>query len=251
MKLEPVLFFGDVHRPFHDEKAWKLLLKVGRALKPKHLVCIGDYMDCYSVSSHSKDPSRVALLQEEVEDARRGLDQLDALGAKNKLFIAGNHSNRLERHIAEKSPELFGLVTIPELLQLADRGWSFTPYKKATKLGRVWLTHDVGSAGRTSNFRALDAFQHSVVTGHAHRMQYVVEGSAVGDQRVAAQMGWLGDVEQIDYMHGFNAKRCWALGFGVGYMHPVTGVMFITPVPIVKAGKAYQCAVNGLLYEVA
>lgn len=251
MKLEPVLFFGDVHRPFHDEKAWKLLLKVGRALKPKHLVCIGDYMDCYSVSSHDKDPSRVALLKEEVADAKKGLDQLDALGASNKIWLSGNHEYRLDRAIASKAPELFGLVTIPELLGLKERGWSYTPYRQATRLGKLYLTHDVGASGRTSSFRALDAFSHSVVTGHAHRLQMIVEGSAVGDQRVSVQFGWLGDPDKIDYLARFKVLRDWATGFGVGHLNPSTGACYLTPVAVIRVGKKHTCVVNGRYYEVA
>jgi predicted phosphodiesterase len=249
VRLESVLFFGDVHRPFHDEKAWRLMLRVGRAVRPKHLVCIGDYMDCYSVSSHSKDPSRVALLKEEVEDARRGLDQLDKLGASNKLFIAGNHSHRIERMIQDQAPQLFGMVSVEDLLQLKARGWSFTPYKKATKLGRIFLTHDVGASGRNATFKALDTFSHSVVTGHAHRLQYIVEGDATGEQRVSAQFGWLGNIDQIDYMHAFNAKKNWSLGFGLGALNPRTGIVYLQPVPIVKVGKTYTCVAHGVYYE--
>lgn len=250
MTLEPVLFVPDAHHPFADMKAWALLLKVGKALKPKHLVCIGDFMDCVSISSHSKDPARKALLSEELDYANLRLDELDALGAANKKMILGNHEHRNDRYVADRAPEYSGLVTLPDRLRLKDRGWSCTPYKKATKLGKVFLTHDVGAAGRNATFKALDTFQHSVVTGHAHRMQYVVEGNATGEQKLSAQFGWLGDVAHISYMHEFNAKRSWALGFGVGHLDAKSGVCYIVPVPIVRVGKAHTCVVNGAYYEV-
>src|SRR5690606_24412149 len=247
--LEPVLFVPDAHHPFADMKAWRLLLKVGKALKPKHLVVLGDLADFYAVSSHSKDPSRKALLREEVEFVRARLDELDALGASTKLFIEGNHENRLARYLADKAPELFDLVSPEGLLQLKARGWKFTPYKHSDRLGKLWITHDVGTAGRYATYRALDTFQHSSITAHTHRMGYVVEGNAAGEQKLSASLGWLGDVTQIGYMHRFNALKNWALGFGVGYLDPRTKVVYTDPVPIVKGGKTYTCVVNGALYE--
>lgn len=249
MPLEPILFVPDTHHPFADMKAWKILLKVGRALKPRHLVIIGDFMDCAAVSFHSKSPDRRALLKDEIEYANKRLDELDRLGAKDKRYLGANHEFRTERYIADKAPELFGLVTIPDLLHLAERGYKYTPYRQADKLGKLFLTHDVGAAGRTATFKALDSFQHSVITGHAHRMQMIVEGNAAGEQKVSAQFGWLGSSDQVDYIHKFKILKEWALGLGIGYLHPKTGVCYVTPIPIVKVGKTYTCVMNGVLYE--
>lgn len=221
------------------------MLKVGKAFRPTHLIVMGDLADFYSVSSHSKDPRRIAHLDEEVDDVNRGLDELDALKATSKKFIAGNHEDRLTRYLQDKAPQLFNVVSIPELLRLRERGWTYTPYKSDTKLGRVHFTHDVGNAGRNATFRALDTYQHSVVTGHTHRLQYVAEGNAVGEYKLSAMFGWLGDRSKIDYMHRASVNKNWALGFGVGYVHPKSGVVYLTPVPIVS----YTCVVNGEFYK--
>lgn len=243
--LEPLLIVSDAHRPYHDERAWQLMLKVGRALKPSYIITIGDLGDFYSVSSHSKDPTRALQLPSEVANVNKGLDELDALGAKTKLFVEGNHSDRLRRYLQDKAPELFGVVDIPQLYGLARRGWSYIPYKDDIRVGKLYFTHDVGTAGRYAVYKALDTYHHSIVTGHSHRFSYIVEGNAVGEYKVSAQFGWLGDVTQIDYMHKASAKKNWALGFGVGYLNPRTGIVYLIPVPIVK----YSCVVNGKFYE--
>lgn len=245
-RLESILIFSDVHRPFHSKPAWNLMMQVARAIKPKHIVSNGDFLDCYSVSSHSKDPSRVNNLQAEIEDAKRALDELDSLGATNKIFVAGNHCDRLRRFLEDKAPQLFGLCDIPGLLDLTKRGWSYTPYKRHTKIGKLYITHDVGSAGRYSSHKALDSYQHSVTTGHAHRMCYVVEGNSIGEQKLSAQFGWLGDVNKVDYMNQASARKNWALGFGVGSLDTETGIVYLTPVPIVRN----TCCVHGVLYTV-
>ena len=46
-------------------------------------------------------------------------------------------------------------------------------------------------------------------------------------------LGWLGDIEQVDYIHRIRACRDWAHGFGIGYMTSDECVHVI-PVPIVK-----------------
>jgi predicted phosphodiesterase len=248
-KLEPMLVFGDAHRPYHDERAWQLMLTVGRKLRPTHLICMGDLADFYAVSSHSKNPLRVRQLADEIKDVRKGLDELDALKAKYKKFIAGNHCDRLTRYLQDKAPELFNVVGISELLQLEERGWEYTSYKDDTDVGAVHFTHDVGASGRNAAFKALDTYQHSVVTGHTHRMQYLVEGNATGEVKLSAQFGWLGDRNQIDYMHRAKVYKDWALGFGVGYINSNSGIVYLTPVPIIEVQGSYTCMVNGVLYQ--
>lgn len=243
--LEPILILGDVHRPYHDKRAWGLVLQAGAIVAPAHIWLMGDFLDCYSVSDHSKDPRRERSLVKEIADAKIGLDQLDALGATSKVFLEGNHEDRLRRYLERQAPELFEAIDLPSLLGLEERGWSWLPYKRAKRVGKVHLTHDIGVAGRYAAYRALDAFQHTVLSGHTHRFAYVVEGNAVGEQKLSASFGHLSDLRKVDYMHQVNAMRNWALGFGIGYLDPSSGIVYLTPVPIVK----YTCVINGQLLK--
>jgi hypothetical protein len=225
------------------------VLEVGEFLQPHHLVVNGDLADFYSVSSHSKDPTRVQHLEDELDEVNAALDQLDALGATNKLFVEGNHENRLTRYLQDNAPALFKSIQIPQLFKLKARGWEHTAYKDDTQIGKVTFTHDVGVSGRNATFKALDTYHHSVVTGHSHRLQYIVEGDATGDMKLSAQFGWLGDASKVDYMHRVNVRKNWALGFGFGYVQPKTGICYLTPVPIIKVDGAYTCVVNGTYFS--
>lgn len=245
MSLEAILLVPDSHHPYVDKRAWALMLAASKALKPVHIYCIGDLLDCYSVSSYSKDPKRVANLGSEMEQGNRAMDQLDGLGAKFKTLLGGNHEDRLQRYLQDKAPELLEFVDIPKLLRLKERGWKYVPYKDSCKLGKLNFTHDVGNAGRFSTHKALDTFQHSVITGHAHRMCYVVEGNAIGEVKLSAQFGWLGDASKVDYMQKVNVLKNWALGFGIGYYDPKSHLVYMTPVPIVN----YSCVINGKLFK--
>lgn len=243
MKLKPLLIVPDVHRPFHDKTAWNLMLKAARMVKPETIVIIGDYMDFYAVSDHIRDPKRRSKFAEEITDGNDGLDQLDKLGAKRKIYVCGNHEDRFTRYINTHAPELDGITSIKQMLKLDARCWEYVPYKEHTTVGKVYFTHDVGASGRTSVHRALDTFHHSVVTGHSHRLAYIVEGNAVGERRLSAQFGWLGDPLQVDYMSRAKANKDWASGFGLGYRNEKTGVVYFTPVPIVSG----TCCINGQL----
>lgn len=244
MRLQKILFVPDTHIPYHDTKAWALMLKAAKAFKPDIINIQGDFADFYAVSSHSKNPNRRRNLEWEVDQVKQGLDDLDALGAKVKKYVSGNHEDRLERYLMDKAPELFNMVTIPDVLELRKRGWTYVPYKSDTRIGKLYSTHDTGCAGRNAVFSNLNTYQHNVVTGHTHRMAYIVEGNAKGEAHLSASFGWLGDVKQTDYMHRIKSARDWALGFGTGYLAE-NGVVYVTPHPII----GYTCLVEGKFYK--
>jgi len=240
--VERIFFIPDLHCPYNDKRATELMFDAMTGFKPDTVVIMGDWIDCLAVSHWSKDPRRVMSLEEE---ARIAGVYLDRITAKKKIFIEGNHENRLQRYLQEKAPELLPFSDIPSILKLKERGWQHVAYKDYTTIGKLHLTHDVGSAGRYNVYKTLDTFQSSVITAHTHRLGYVVEGDATGGCQVSAQFGWLGDVEQVDYLHKINAKRNWTLGFGYGYHDKGTGLVYTVPAPIVK----YTVSVEGKVYK--
>lgn len=246
MKIERILIVPDTHAPYHDKRAWDIVMQVGRAIQPDTIVHLGDLADFYAVSAYSKSPLRTLSLPDEVEICRSLRLQLDSLAPKRKIFIEGNHEDRLRRYLTDKAPELFGLVNTDQLLQLSENDWEFYPYREHAKIGKVYFTHDTGHAGKYATNRSLETYQHSVVVGHNHANQYLVTGDATGTYQVGAQFGWLGDMNQIDYLHRIKVSRQWSLGFGTGYHEVATGVIWLTPHPIVNYsvcvdGKVYRC----------
>ena len=245
MLLEKILFVPDTHAPYHDKRAFKLLLKVAEAFKPDTTVTLGDFFDMYAVSSHTRNPGRVSRLQYELEAGKDLLEELRE-HTKKAVFIAGNHCDRLQRYIYDKAPELFETVKLEEILELKKNGWIYVPYRESYQLGKLWITHDTGRAGKHATSQSLDDFQDNVVIGHVHRMSYQITGNAKGRPHVGASFGWLGDkLEAGSYMHRVKANRDWALGFGVGYHRKSTGVVYLQPVPIVN----YTCVVGGEFFS--
>lgn len=245
--MKKVHIIPDQHIPFEDKAAFELQLKVIKARQPEVIVILGDFADFYSVSSHQKKPElRGLLLSEEVAAANKRLDQIDAALPKGarKVFIQGNHEERLERYLASRAPDLHDMFTTQNLLQLEERGWEYVPYRQHIQVGKVFFTHDTGKAGGSAHLGAERAFSDNAVIGHTHRIAYNVVGNAAGKPHVAAMFGWGGDLHAAEYMHLINARRDWALGFGTGHMLD-DGTMFLTPNPIVKG----MVVVDGVLYS--
>lgn len=239
MSLERILFIPDCHRPYHSKASWALMLRAAKKFKPHRIVVLGDFGDFYCTSQHTKNPNRARNLETEVDSCNEGLDELDALGAKFKHFVQGNHEENLERYLANKAPELFNMVSIKKLFRLKERGWTYTPYRQALKIGKMNVTHETGSAGAAAHTKSMEAFQGNCVIGHTHRMSVSYAGNAKGETHVGAMFGWLGDPESAEYMHNIQ-KRHWTHGFGLGWMEK-SGIVHLQAVPIVKG----RCLVNG------
>lgn len=244
-KLERILIVPDTHVPFEDVRAWNLMMDVARDLKPETVLHQGDLADCYSISSHSKDPKRVSRLKEEMVRVRGRRAELDSLEPKRKVITEGNHEWRLARYLRDKAPELDGLLSVDELMGLTDNDWQLVPYRDHVKIGKVYFTHDTGSGGKYATARAMEAYQHSVSIGHHHAMQFFVYGDATGKHQVGAQFGWLGDPKQVDYLHKIKANRLWTPGFGIGYHDLASHYVYLQPVPLV----GYTACVEGKVYR--
>lgn len=240
MKLQKLLCIPDSHVPFESKAAFDLMLKAARQWQPDIVVILGDFADCKSIMSHGKTKPSQDDLKWETEQVIKRLEQVKSLGARRYVFIEGNHEYRLDRYLMERAPALFKCVSTKELLHLAELGFEYVPYKKSIKIGKVHFTHDTGSAGKNANQKAMDAFQGSAVIGHVHSMQLTVSGKADGAPLVGASFGWLGDPEEVDYLHQIQVQRNWVHGFGIGYMEP-SGVIHFQPVPIVNG----VCVVEG------
>tara|TARA_R110002020_G_scaffold171937_1_gene362007 strand:+ start:1986 stop:2738 length:753 start_codon:yes stop_codon:yes gene_type:complete len=245
-KLQKILFVTDAHVPYQDHAALNLIHKTIRKIKPDVLCILGDFADFYSVSAHDKSPDRSLRLTDEVASVRKELSRFEKYKFKRKIFISGNHENRLERYISSRAPELFGLVTIPELFKLRQNGWEYVPYKRHVMIGNLAVSHDYGSAGATAHKTASQRLGNPVVIGHTHRAGTVSRRNLDGDLVMSGMFGWLGDVSQIDYAHSAQVGTDWVSGFGIGYMNQ-KGVVVLNSVPIL----GNSCVVEGQLIEVS
>lgn len=241
-----MLWIPDAHHPYASKRAWKLLLGVAAGFKPDIVVIQGDFGDCKSVGDHQNDKVTRVHLLEELAGVARALDELHAatLASTERIYMAGNHENRVDRYITSHAPALEGMVSYQEHLKLKDRGWTWVPYRTTRRIGKVHNTHDTGKAGVNAHRQAALAHMGSTIIGHTHRMAYDVKGKFGGLPYLAAMFGWLGDPETAgDYAHEANRAE-WVHGCGVGLLLP-GGVIHVQPVPFIN-NRAW---VGGTLYS--
>lgn len=235
------LLIPDVHVPYHDDRAWSLMLSVAEAIRPEHVIVLGDFADCYAVSFHDKSASRTSRLADELRIVAECLRELERRtpDARTRVYIEGNHEARLSRYIARQAGALHGLpgMTLGEILELRDHGWQWVPYHQSWTFGDLHLTHDVGRAGISSARQSRIAYGASIGIGHVHRMTIEHERTVDGRHHVGASFGWLGDAEAVDYRHRGLARREWVHGVGLAQADD-QGRVHVQAVPFI-AGRAW------------
>lgn len=235
-----------MHAPYHSKRDFACFLRVARGWRPDGCVVLGDFADFAEVSTHPKDPKRRQPFHQEVVGVVDALNRLDrALGLDCwGVYLQGNHETRLERFVAAKAPELYGITkTWDELLTLEERGWKWLPYKESLQIGELRLTHDVGRAGVNSARASLLDTGANILFGHTHRLIAHYQGQLYGNPHVGMTCGWLGDPMAIDYRHRDSVCRDSIPGFATVNMLD-NGTFWAQPVPIING----QAVVDGVLY---
>lgn len=244
--LYRILVIPDCHHPYADALAWGTCLAAAAALRPDCAVIIGDFPDCYAVTSHVRDPRRRRPQQMawELGCANEEADRLSAIGLDRVEYVEGNHETRLTRFIAEHAPELDGLagLTVREQLRVDARGWGWTPYKESLQIGEMSFTHDVERCGVNTARQSLQDYGHNITIGHSHRAAVAYAGTTAGKTHVGLNVGWLGDYSSVDYRHRDMARRDWQHGFG-WITQTSDGVSWAQFIPIISG----RCVVDGQL----
>lgn len=242
--VEKWILIPDVHVPYHDATALRLVLEAAKAIGATRCVQLGDLMDCYSVSRYPKDANRRSSIQWEIEETNKVLDSLDAAFPDGRVITLGNHDVRLEKYVATYAPAIGALYSMPELLRLKERGWQVTPYLQSARIGDLDVTHEMGFAGAHASHRNLSVTSRSTAHGHTHRVSMAAAGDIDGSVRVGMSCGWLGSFDAIDYAHRQRAYRETTHGFGVAYVDKSDGGRTHV-VPVVIMGG--RCVVEGRL----
>jgi len=219
MKIKRALVIPDCHIPYEDKQAYELMLSVAKDIKPDEIVILGDYADFYAINSHGKAPDNDGLLHDEVEAVTDRLRELRQLFPQTPIyFLEGNHEFRLARYIANNCKEHFGLVTVPELLNLDAYKIHFIKYgpnQKHNILGSSLIArHEPLGGGVHCAYQSVVKAQNSVIFGHTHRIQEHQIVSISGENYRGISCGWLGDKDSPVMSYVKNHHQ-WALGFSI------------------------------------
>lgn len=219
------LVIPDLHYPYVDKLYVKLITAVIKKVRPYGIVQLGDAVDCFQISKYPKNPERLNSVFDDVIDYRLQMIEWHELCGGYYWQLEGNHENRLERFIWEKSPQINKLVrTIPELLDIGKiTGTKWFPLRdwRACQIGDATLHHGVFYSQHVAAGN-LARYPTKLLTGHVHRLQYVSNG-----ERWSCVLGHGSD----ETLTSHNATPTgWQQAFGL--LHNVNGVCEIEVVPV-------------------
>lgn len=251
MGMRLAVLIPDTHRPYHNRKAYNLMIKIMEDLKDQidEIVILGDYADFYFCNSHGKSPDMLNTLVKEIVDVNEGLNELDHKFPEiKKVFLEGNHEFRLERYLASKAPDLFGLTSVEHILEFNRRtNWKFISYghNQAHKVlgSKLYARHEpLASSAKATASKALC----SLVYGHIHRIEESHIVGMDGTNHVSFSLGWLGD-KRNESIYGYvKSHHQWQMGFGLVWVDEKTGYFYHEKIHILDNMTA---VVNGKLYK--
>lgn len=170
----------DIHCGFEDRESIDNVLEYVSDVKPNHIVQIGDYYDCHSISRFDKEPSRIDTLQEELDIGYRLWKDIQRAAPKATYTqLEGNHERRLHKTLLA-NPGLYSLKNLQprKLFNLDELGIEWVPAEKTKYLNNsLVLTHGANDDGcKMSPHSAysakanLDKWGVSGISGHTHRL---------------------------------------------------------------------------------
>jgi predicted phosphodiesterase len=212
------LILSDLHIPYHDVKAIESAISYGKDRGCKGVIIDGDFLDCYQLSTHEKDP-RKSHTKVELSKAVQLLEYISQQLKPEELMVKlGNHEDRLHRYLCNKAAELLDLKQFKwsDFLELERFGGQLieSPWLIEFKALTLLHGHEFGKGGIAAPVNpARGAFLRTtecVIMGHGHRTSQHVETTLKGRVISCWSMGCLCDLHPR-----YITINKWNLGFGV------------------------------------
>lgn len=139
-----------------------------------HYVVLGDVVDFLSISrfANAKEQTE-SILRETILATKYLQKHADILRKKNKNiklhFLAGNHEQRLDKLLGSL-PALDELLSVKQLLNLNQSGYTYTQYGDSLKIKQVSFCHGVICGVNHSRTVANQSDGISIY-GHVHNLE--------------------------------------------------------------------------------
>lgn len=236
---ESLVIASDLHIPYQDMRAVRLLFYFLKEFQPDYLVLNGDVMDCWAISKFDKSPKFGSGLADEIEETIDILKTFRKICPNTKMiYIEGNHEFRLRKYIISVAKELEGLrgLSIQEQLGLKDMGIEYVASLEGLsrfghnywKTGNLYIGHYnriAKHAGYTAK-NLLDDLGVSLIQAHTHRFG-TTSKTLLDRELIAVEQGCLCDLKP-SYVVAPN----WQAGFCVVFRKKTSPRFQIYPVRI-------------------
>ena len=170
--MKSIITAFDIHYPYQDKKSIDILTDITEDLQPDTFILGGDSLDfnCISFFNNGK-PRRVAnqTLGKDYKGFQMNiLDKIENVLPSNckKVFIKGNHENRIEIYKDYYPNVADGIIEIENNLNLDD--WKIIEYNNYYKINKdTIILHGIYHNEYHSK-KHLDTYGCNVYYGHNH-----------------------------------------------------------------------------------
>ncbi len=208
-----VLILGDLHFPFHNKEACKVVWKRICEVKYTHIIQIGDLLDQYSFTRFAK--KNIFLPDRELKFGRElAVEMWDKIVKQQPgavcVQLLGNHDVRAVKRAQEKLPEAQDIVrdSLLELYQF-EGVYTVQDPRQEYFIDDICFLH-----GYRSKLGDHTKFMHkSTVHGHTHRggmLPVPINGKTLWELDV----GYLADCTKEPMAYSEQKTNNWTLGFG-------------------------------------
>jgi predicted phosphodiesterase len=212
--LSLTLIGSDFHAPYFNKKAFRKFVKTVQTEQPRRVILNGDWWDFYQMSTFDKDPSRLTMLQSDIDVGIDAIGEIREAAPNAELIVAeGNHEARLRRYLM-RHPELSSLNAFDpmELFKLKQFKAKWLAYNKQYIVDGNLIIHGrivKKRAGATAQAN-IEQYGMSVGTGHVHRLATIYR-TINGETYTGAEFGCLCSLE-CEFMD--EGTSDWQAGYG-------------------------------------
>lgn len=221
-----VLIIPDLHIPFVNMQALKVVHRWCKNHKPDLVIQLGDIFDFKAWSRWPKDADDASPHAEFEMAIKLGRDV-------SKMFpdmeiLTGNHDLRIAKKAMEVGFTKHIVRELSEVFPYEGWKWHADPLDKLiinTKKGPVWCMHGDEQGGTPAQKSRLLGI--SVIQGHTHQAS-ITHSSSLAHDLFAMETGHLMNMRSKGAQYAFKMGRYPVMGFGVlkygiPYFIPVTG----------------------------
>ena len=213
----------DKHFPLADIPAIKCLKKTIEIVKPDIYIDLGDVGE-WSAFSHwkwkrKKAPPLEFLIKDfdaDVKHVNAGMDiideSLDKAGCKKKYITEGNHDDWLNMAV-EKYPYI-PQYKFANAVNLADRGYTYYPFGKHLKIGKLYFYHGHQYGGQYHTANHLRKLGCNIMYGHWHDLQQM-SATHMDGPKSAWSIGCLKNMKASANEWLSNRRINWAHAFAI------------------------------------
>lgn len=243
--FKKVLAAGDWHIPYQDEASVEIFFEFLADFKPDVLVLPGDFCDFECISKFNKSKWKIKEGKRLSTDYARANKMLDRINEAitwdcEKVFIIGNHEQRVNWAIEESPQEMEGFAELENNLHLD--GWKLIPYNGIYTVGSMNFIHGSRYNQTHAKYNAME-YDGQIFSWHVHTSQvFTLKNILEGLPKQGVSVGCMCS-RNPSYRE--NQPNHWVNQFLYAYVF--TDGSFTYYSPIIIEGR---CVINDKLYGV-